>query len=185
MDISIETDRLILRPWQDSDLNSFFEMSQDTDVMRYFPHLLSRCESNDLANLIQSFIEKQGWGFWALELKKTKEFIGFTGLHHQLTKFEFSPCTEIGCRLKRTAWGKGYAYEAATASLAYGFNHLQLVEIVAFTAQLNLPSQNLMKRLGMNKMKEFVHPDLSEQSPLKPHVLYTISSTQFNVYHSP
>lgn len=115
MCISIETDRLILRPWKDSDLIFFAEMSQD-DVMRYFPNLLSRFESDDLANLIQRFIAKPGWGLWALELKQSQEFIGFTSLHHQPTKFDFSPCTEIGWRLKRSAWKQGLAFEAAQAS---------------------------------------------------------------------
>jgi RimJ/RimL family protein N-acetyltransferase len=181
MSISIETNRLILRPWQDSDLSSFFEMSQDHDVMRYFPNLLSRSESDDLAHLIQSFIKKQSWGFWALELKENGEFIGFTGLHHQPTKFDFSPCTEIGWRLKRSAWGKGLAFEAAQASLDFGFKHLKLNEIVAFTAYSNLPSQKLMERLGMNKIKEFLHPDVPEHHPLKSHVLYAITDQQFKL----
>lgn len=180
MRISIETDRLILRPWQNSDFLSFAEMSQDQEVMRYFPNLLSKSESDALANQIQSLIDLQDWGFWAIELKATGEFIGFTGLHHQPDKFEFSPCTEIGWRLKQSAWGKGFAYEAAKASLDFGFNTLNLDEIVAFTAQLNLPSQKLMQRLGMHKKQNFEHPDVAETSPLKMHVCYVISATEFN-----
>ena len=176
MCISIETSRLILRPWRDSDLIFFAEMSQDNDVMRYFPNLLSRFESDDLANLIQRFIAKQGWGFWALELKESQEFIGFTGLHHQPKKFDFSPCTEIGWRLKRSAWKQGLAFEAAKASLDFGFNHLKLNEIVAFTAHSNIPSQNLMTHLGMKKVKTFIHPDVIEQSSLNPHILYAIKN---------
>ena len=179
MCISIETNRLILRPWRDSDLIFFAEMSQDNDVMRYFPNLLSRFESDDLANLIQRFIAKQGWGFWALERKGTGEFLGFTGLHYQPTKFEFSPCTEIGWRLKRSAWRQGYAYEAAVASLNFGFNNLRLDQIVAFTAALNHPSKNLMQRLGMSEIKSFEHPDVDENSPLKQHILYAIKAAQF------
>lgn len=179
MTIKLETPRLILRAWQDSDLKNFHEMSQDQDVMRYFPQRLTAEESLRLVLLIQSFIKKQGWGFWALELKETGEFLGFTGLHHQPTKFEFSPCTEIGWRLKRSAWHKGYAYEAAAASLNFGFNTLKLDQIVAFTASLNHPSKNLMKRLGMSEIKGFEHPDIDESSPLKLHILYAITAAQF------
>lgn len=176
MSISILTDRLILRPWNNSDLTAFTEMSRDSEVMRYFPNILTQPESHELANLIQSFIDAQGWGFWALALKETQEFIGFTGLHHQPTKYDFSPCTEIGWRLKRSAWGQGFAFEAAQASLDFGFQDLKLNEIVAFTAHSNLPSQKLMKRLGMKKVKSFIHPDLNEKSALNPHILYKIQN---------
>lgn len=179
MRMSLETDRIILRSWKDSDLLPFAEMSQDHEVMRYFPDLLTQSESHELAHLMQRFIKKQGWGFWALELKETHEFIGFTGLHHQPTRFDFSPCTEIGWRLKRSAWGRGLAFEAASASLNFGLNTLNLTEIVAFTAQLNIPSQKLMQRLGMHKVKSFMHPEFAEQSPLKPHVLYAIKKPNF------
>lgn len=181
MTISLETDRLILRPWQDSDLICFSKMSQDAEVMRYFPNLLTISESHDLAHQIQFLIEKNGWGFWALELKENGEFIGFTGLHHQFTKFDFSPCTEIGWRLKRSAWGKGLAYEAAIACIEFAFSSLQLKVIVAFTAQKNIPSQKLMQRLGMSKIRNFYHPDIHNQSELKEHVLYSIKSKDFEV----
>lgn len=108
MTIQLETPRLILRACQDSDLKTFYEMYQDQDVMRYFPQRLTAAESQRLARLIQSFIEQQGWDFWALELKETGEFLGFIGLHAQPTKFEFSPCTEIGWRLKRSAWRQDF-----------------------------------------------------------------------------
>ena len=179
MCISLMTDRLILRPWKDSDLDQFALMSQNNEVMRYFPELLSRTKSDDLANLIQSFIEKQGWGFWALELKETTEFIGFTGLHHQPEQFDFSPCTEIGWRLKRSAWGQGLAFEAASACLGFGFHQLKLNEIVAFTATQNLPSQKLMLRLGMSKKCDFDHPQIDDHHHLKKHVLYGMTATQF------
>lgn len=180
MTIQLETTRLRLRAWQDCDLNPFYDMSQDAEVMQYFPQLLDRTASQKLALKIQTYIEQQGWGFWALELKATGEFIGFTGLHHQPTQFDFSPCTEIGWRLKRSAWGKGYAFEAASASLHFGFNTLKLNQIVAFTACLNYPSESLMKRLGMSKVQTFQHPDLPDAHPLKAHVLYAMHIEDFS-----
>lgn len=180
MNAQLETPRLILRAWEESDLIPFVKMSQDKEVMRYFSHPLSSSESLQLAQLIQAFIQQQAWGFWALELKKTGEFLGFTGLHHQPNLFEFSPCTEIGWRLKRSAWGHGYAFEAAKASLSFGFSELKLNQIVAFTPKLNHPSEQLMKRLKMSKIKNFDHPELPQNSHLKPHVLYGITSAQFN-----
>lgn len=179
MAASIETPRLILRSWHAEDLEPFFRMSQDTEVMRYFPDLLSRTESDQLAQRIQHFIDLQGWGFWAIELKESGEFIGFTGLHHQPDQFEFSPCTEIGWRLKRSAWHKGYAFEAALASLDFGFNRLKLQQIFAFTTVKNLPSERLMQHLGMLKQGYFQHPKLERTHQLSQHVCYAITDEQF------
>lgn len=134
MKVQLETPRLILRSWKNDDIDSFVLMSQDKDVMQYFKDVLNRKASIKFINQIQYLIDLQGWGFWAVESKITGEFLGFTGLHQQPEKFEFSPCTEIGWRFKRSAWGNGYASEAAVASFKYGFDILKLNEIVAFTA---------------------------------------------------
>ena len=179
MAMQLETPRLILRSWQASDLMPFYEMNHDVEVMRYFPSILSQAKSNELANLIQSYMDLQGWGFWALELKENAQFIGFTGLHAQPDQFQFSPCTEIGWRLKRSAWGQGFATEAAQACLAFGFNQLNLNDIVAFTAVQNTRSQAMMRRLGMSFSAYFDHPELDDSSDLKPHVLYRILNQDF------
>lgn len=169
----IETDRLILRQWQVSDLEPFAELNADPDVMCYFPAPLNREESDNLANRFKDIIDtNEGWGFWAIELKTTCEFVGAIGLLHQASRFEFSPCTEIGWRLAKRFWHQGMACEAATAVLDFAFNRLDLNEVVSFTSVHNIPSENLMKRLGMEKQGYFMHPALDPSHRLAEHVLY-------------
>ncbi|WP_233638833.1 GNAT family N-acetyltransferase, partial [Citrobacter cronae] len=94
----LETSRLILRPWEDKDKAPFAALNADPDVMRFFPAPLQRTESDNLAARFQEGITERGWGFWAVELKETQQFVGCVGLHPQPDKFHFSPCTEIGWR---------------------------------------------------------------------------------------
>jgi RimJ/RimL family protein N-acetyltransferase len=173
--VELETARLRLRQWKAEDLDPFHSLNDDPEVMRYFPTVLTRSESDDLARRISGLIDEKGWGFWALETRDEGRFIGFTGLHAQETKFPFSPCVEIGWRLARAYWGKGLAAEAAGAVLDFGFRRLGLREIVAFTALGNGRSQAVMGRLGMVRSEEFEHPDLPEDSPLRRHILYRIA----------
>lgn len=102
----IETQRLILRQWKESDSEPFIKMGLDEDVMRFFPKLLSATESISLIQRISALIDENGWGFWAVELKETQEFIGFIGLHNQPEQFDFSPCIEIGWRIATEHWKK-------------------------------------------------------------------------------
>jgi ribosomal-protein-alanine N-acetyltransferase len=172
----IETERLILRAWQISDLEPFAELNADPDVMRYFPAPLNREESDNLANRFKGIIDtNEGLGFWAIELKTTSEFVGAAGLLYQADRFAFSPCTEIGWRLAKRFWHQGIAREAATAVLDFAFNRRDLDEIVSFTSVHNIPSENLMKRLGMVKQGYFMHPALSASHRLAEHVLYKIT----------
>ena len=173
----IETPRLILRQWRDTDYLPFAEMSANPEVMRYFPKVLTRAESDVYIDKLKAIIEKQGWGFWAVELKQTQQLIGLVGLHDQPTQFSFLPCVEIGWRLDQAFWGKGYAKEAANAALDFAFNHLQLETVVSFTTLENLRSEALMKSLGMRKLAEFQHPALAQDHPLSWHVLYEIQQS--------
>lgn len=177
--MTIETPRLLLRQWRAEDLEPFAELNADPRVMEYFPALLSRQESDQLAKRIEGKITDKGWGFWAVSLRETDEFIGFIGLNdidHTSFPTPFTPCVEIGWRLAFAHWGKGYATEGAKAALAYGFETLQLPEIVAFTAVLNQRSQAVMKKIGMHRdpKDDFLHPKIPDGHPIKPHVLYRI-----------
>lgn len=168
----LETDRLILRQWKESDYLAFIKMGLDPEVMKYFPNLLTRDESLQFINKVKEIIDKNQWGFWAVELKQSGEFIGFIGLHNQPEQFKFSPCVEIGWRLAKEYWGKGYATEGAKATLEYAFNKLNLNKVVSFTADINIPSESVMKRIGMTKVGEFNHPKLTSGHHLEKHVLY-------------
>ena len=174
--IELETERLKLRAWQESDLQPFAELNADKDVMLYFPSVLTREQSDNLADKFQHLILDHGWGFWAVELKATGQFIGFTGLNIQPEQFIFSPCVEIGWRFAKQYWHQGYATEAANACLKFAFETLQLKEVVSFTAVHNTASEHVMQRLGMQAMFEFNHPALTQESPLSRHILYKISN---------
>ncbi|ENX34462.1 hypothetical protein F889_01744 [Acinetobacter colistiniresistens] len=175
----IETARLRLRQWQAQDSACFAAMSTHPQVMQYFPKLLTRAESDAMIDKMQSIIETQGWGLWAVELKQNQQFIGFVGLHDQPTQFSFSPCVEIGWRLDHAYWGQGYAPEAAQAALAFAFNQLKLDKVVAFTTLENAKSQTVMRKLRMKKVSEFQHPALATEHPLSWHVLYEILKSDF------
>ena len=176
----ITTERLILRSWKDSDYLPFFRINSDPDVMEYFPVLLSHKESDEMATEIQHRINKNGWGFWAVEEKKSKMFIGFVGLNQPTYELPFNPCVEIGWRLSRKFWGYGYATEAANSTMEYAFDILSLNEVVAFTPVSNKRSRAVMERLGMtNSCKNFNHPKVPNNSTLKEHVLYKITREQW------
>lgn len=173
MTIYIETQRLILRDWIDSDLSKFQIMNQDPQVMKFFPGLLSPKQSqNFYENIIQELAETKGLGLFAVEIKKNNNFIGFTGFHKASFKSDFTPCTEIGWRLKKEAWNRGYATEAAGACLYYAAKQKKLEMVHSFTATINLPSIRVMEKIGLKFIKEFDHPNVADNSELKRHVLY-------------
>lgn len=180
----IETERLYLRQWQASDFAIFAAMNADPEVMKYFPKLLSAKVSDIIASKCQQLIEDNGWGFWALSLKKGSNkndaFIGFVGLNQTHADMSFAPCVEIAWRLRKEFWGQGYATEAARASLDFAFSELELDEVVAFTAVINKRSQLLMKRIRMtDTQNNFYHPALESNHLLAEHVLYKITRQQW------
>ena len=174
---AIQTPHLLLRRWRDSDLPAFAALNGDPRVMEFMPKLLSREESDAMAARIRMLMTIQGFGFWAVEVPGIADFIGFVGLHRPSFEASFTPCVEIGWRLARAHWGKGYATEAARAALAHGFTALGLNEIVSFTVPANRRSRAVMERLGMtrNPGEDFDHPALAAGDPLRRHVLYRLS----------
>jgi RimJ/RimL family protein N-acetyltransferase len=154
-------------------------MDADPRVMEYFPAQLTCAESDALIDRIEAHFSKRGWGAWAAELRATGEFIGFIGLSVPTFEAHFTPCVEIGWRLAAAHWGKGLATEGARAALDFGFNELQLPEVVSFTTAANLRSRRVMEKLGMtrNPADDFDHPGLTEGHPLRRHVLYRKAST--------
>lgn len=174
--VELRTDRLRLRRWHDEDRGPFAAINADPAVMEHFPATMTRAESDALADRVSTHIEREGWGLWALEVADTGEFVGFTGLSVPGFDAHFTPAVEVGWRLAANAWGNGYASEAAPAALAYGFGSLGLTEVVSFTAQTNVRSQAVMRRIGMTRepADDFQHPALDPASPLRAHVLYRI-----------
>ena len=158
--IQLHTERLLLRHWTDADLAPFAALNADPAEIR-------------------RRMDARGWGMWAVEVKASQNFVGFVGLNTN----EVTPRgenVEIGWRLSRDSWGKGYATEAALAALHYAFAELHLDSVVAFTTVNNLRSRAIMERLGMHNTHEnFNHPKVAEDSPLREHVLYEITAREF------
>jgi RimJ/RimL family protein N-acetyltransferase len=177
----LTTDRLLMRQWRDSDREPFAAMNADPAVMAHFPALQTREQSDALIDRNIPEIDGRGWGLWAVEVKDTGRFIGFTGLSVPSFEAHFMPAVEIGWRLAKEAWGNGYATEAARATLAHGFGPAGLTEIVSFTTTTNLPSQRVMQRIGMvhDEPGDFDHVRLPDGHPLQRHVLYRIDRAQW------
>ena len=172
----IATERLALRRWRDEDREPFAALNADDEVMRHFPAPLTRAQSDAFVDRIEVGFELHGYGLWAVERIDTGSFIGFVGLSDISYDAHFTPATEIGWRLARDAWGRGFATEAARAVLRTAFGTLTLDEIVSCTAVANLPSRRVMERIGMSHdaADDFDHPNVAASSPLARHVLYRI-----------
>ena len=173
--IEFDTERLRLRQWCAADREPFAALNADSNVMAFYPRPLGRAESDAMANRCQALIAERGWGFWVVETKDTREFLGFVGLHTPAPDLPFSPCVEVGWRLAATHWGKGFATEAARCALRIGFERLGLPEIVSFTSVGNIKSRAVMERLGMRQAEEtFEHPAIPASSALRKHCLYRL-----------
>jgi RimJ/RimL family protein N-acetyltransferase len=172
----LNTRRLILRIWHDDDLAPFAAINADPEVMRHFPKTLDRAESDAAATRIRDGFARRGFGLWAVEVPDVAPFIGFVGLSVPGFTAHFTPCVEIGWRLARAHWGKGYATEAALAVRNDGFTRVGLREIVSFAAVANAPSREVMRRIGMmhDATDDFDHPSLPQGHALRRHVLYRL-----------
>ncbi|MER6982189.1 GNAT family N-acetyltransferase [Streptomyces carpinensis] len=170
----LRTDRLVLRGWRESDLDPWAAMNADPQVREYFPDVLTREQSKASAARFQADLDRRGWGWWAVEVRTTGEFIGFTGLDPVDEGMPFTG-VECGWRLARRAWGHGYATEAARAVIGFGFERLGLAEILAVTTATNLRSQAVMRRIGMTRdpADDFDDPSVPD-GPLRRSVVYRL-----------
>lgn len=175
---TLQTERLILRRWRDTDREPFARMNTDSRVMQFFPATLTREQSDSLIKRIETHFRQHGFGPYAAELRSNGEFAGFIGLSVPSFKARFTPCVEVGWRLAPELWGQGLATEGARAILDYGFHILALPEIVSFTVPQNLRSRRVMEKLGMvhDPADDFDHPQLPPGHPLRRHVLYRLPS---------
>lgn len=173
----IETERLTLRAWRDTDAASFAAICADPEVMRHLDGPQTRRQ-------VDAFIERQhasqrdvGYCFWVVEQRSDGSLLGFCGLRdggHAGTAVPDE--LEIGWRLRRDAWGRGYAREAAAVSLAWGWRETARLRIAAWTVQANEASWRLMERLGMTRRPDlaFDHPAFLEGHPLRHLIVHAI-----------
>ena len=171
--MEIGTERLILRGWRESDLGPWAAMNADPEVRRYLGPLLTPGQAEAWVLNFQDDLDRRGFGYWALEVRASGNFVGFTGLGILDDEMPVDGSVEVAWRLARPAWGRGYATEAALAVLEYGFGPLGLPEIVAIAMAENVRSRAVMERIGMirDPAGDFDDPDVSA-GPLRRHVVY-------------
>jgi RimJ/RimL family protein N-acetyltransferase len=179
----IRTPRLWLRAWRDEDREPFARHNADPRVVEYLGAPLSRGESDALVERIQAHFRTHGFGLWAVEVSGVAPFVGFIGLSVPAFRAAFTPCVEIGWRLACEHWGHGYATEGARAALAFGFETLDLDEVVSFTVPANVSSRRVMERLGLrhSPADDFEHPGLPSGHPLRRHVLYRLKRHEWRL----
>jgi RimJ/RimL family protein N-acetyltransferase len=172
--VEIHTERLVLRRWRDQDRAAFAALNADPAVMEHFASVLSREASDQLIDHFEAAFRRDGFGFWAVTADDSGRLLGMTGLGRVDWLPQCPAAVEIGWRFARSAWGYGYATEAAKAALRFGHRDVSLPEIVSFTATTNIRSQRVMQRIGMvrDQAGDFDRPGLPVGHRLRRHVMY-------------
>ncbi len=170
----IETERLVLRHWTDADRPLFHAHCNDPVVMRYMGPLMTRAESDAKLDQMAAFDASHGYSFRAVERLADGALLGLCGLKPGAPGTPIEGKVEIGWRFARFAWGHGYAYEAARASLDWAWANLDVPEVWAITTAANQASRRLMDRLGMIRREglDFDHPAVAADSALRGDVTY-------------
>ena len=166
--------RLGFRDWASDDLDDFYAINSCDKVMEFFPSKLTREETAQYIVRLQNHFKEFGHSFYAVELLDSEKLIGFIGIANAKMDLNFTPCKEIGWRLKATEWNNGYATEGAQRVVEFAFNDLKIDELLSWTAKINTKSERIMQKIGMTKIKEFMHPKVNVNHRLNPHVLYKI-----------
>jgi RimJ/RimL family protein N-acetyltransferase len=168
------SERLGFRNWEPTDLESMSVLNADPYVMQYFPSLQTRQQTAEfIAKMQKQFIEK-GFTYFAVDTLAEKEFIGFIGLSIPTFEADFTPCVDMGWRLKRDAWNKGYATEGALRCISFAQN-AGIQQLFAIAPAINTRSEQVMIKSGMRKLKTFDHPNLRDFPHLQACVLYHIA----------
>lgn len=170
--------RLGFRPWTTDDLEPMAKLNADPEVMKYFPKNPDTEETREFIERMHKQYTDTGFCYFATEILESGKFIGFIGLCSISFEAKFTPCVDIGWRLRQDEWGKGYATEGAKACLDFGFNNISLDKIYAVCPIINLPSENVMKKIGMTKHSLFNHPFLKEYPLLEECYAYVIDKEE-------
>lgn len=183
----LTTDRLILRPWRDRDLDPYVALCTNPTVMRYFPWAMGREESEASMARYRAHFAEHGWGPWVVEVPGESDFAGVVGLSTVRSETHFTPAVEVAWRLFPAFQGRGYATEAARGCVAFGFTRAGLNEIVAMCTPDNLASRRVMEKLGMthDPADDFDHPAVEADHPMRRIVLYRLRPGEFPAGRQP
>jgi len=175
-DYIFTSERLGFRNWKTSDLAEFASINADLEVMEYFPKPLNTEESLDLLNQLREHYIEKAYTYFATEIIETGELIGFIGLKYQDYHTEFTPATDIGWRLKKNAWGNGYATEGAKKCLEFAFTNLNLEKVISVFTEKNTKSERIMQNIGMQNIGAFKHPKLKAYPEFENCICYAINN---------
>lgn len=168
------SDRLGFRNWIDSDIDKMTAVSADPEVMEFFPSTKTKEMTVDFINHMKEAFAKNAYCYFAVEVLNSKEFIGFIGLYYQSYESPFTPNVDVGYRLGKAYWGKGYATEGAKRCIEYGFYDIGLNKIIAIASENNVKSTNVMQKVGMELSGSFKHPKLADSPHLEMCFCYEI-----------
>lgn len=174
MNYLFTSERLGFRNWIDDDLPKMASINSDPEVMKYFSNRQSLEQTQQFIIRMQNQFADKGYGYFAVDTLEKEEFIGFIGISNQTYEADFTPCIDIGWRIARMHWGNGYATEGAKRVLAYAFEELHIDKILSVAPIINASSENVMKKIGMQKVKTFEHSLLMDNDRLKECVLYEV-----------
>lgn len=180
------TRRLVLRAFGEPDREPFAALNADPEVVRHLQGPSGRERSDAFVDRIAACWSERGYGLWALELRSTGEFLGYTGLW-PADFLPSGPGVEVGWRLARSAWGRGYAPEAAREALRLGFEEVGLDEIVSFTPAANTASLRVMDKIGLQRdpARDFDHPrvDAAAYPQLVRHLFHALTAQRWRAAH--
>ena len=166
------SDRLGFRNWDLTDTDKMHEINSDKKVMEFFPTIPTAEQTTEFVERMKKQFENKGFCYFAVDKLEDSEFIGFIGLSEQTYEADFTPCVDIGWRIKSSEWNKGFASEGAKKCLDYALNELKLENVYSIAPKINTKSEHVMTKIGLKKQYEFEHSLLSKKERLKTCVLY-------------
>lgn len=166
------SERLGFRNWELADIDHLFQINSDKKVMEFFPGIPTKQQTAEFIERMKNQYANKGFCYFAVEKLENQEFIGFIGLSEQTYKADFTPCIDIGWRIKSSEWNKGFATEGAKRCLNYAENNLKIEKIYSIAPKVNIKSELIMIKIGMTKLYDFEHSLLTDNERLKICVLY-------------
>jgi RimJ/RimL family protein N-acetyltransferase len=166
------SERLGFRNWRLGDIDKMHEINSDEKVMEFFPCIPTKEQTTEFIERMKKQFEDKGFCYFAVDKLEDNDFIGFIGLSEQTYDADFTPCIDIGWRIKSSEWNKGFATEGAKRCLSYALDNLKLEKIYSIAPKINIRSEHIMSKIGLKKQYEFEHPLLANDERLKYCVLY-------------
>ncbi|NLR98002.1 GNAT family N-acetyltransferase [Rhizobium sp. P38BS-XIX] len=177
--LTLETSRLVLRPWQDRDRAPFAVINTDEQVRRYYyPSVLTAMETDEMIDEINEQLAREPFGFLAIERKSDGALIGGGGLSRPGPEVPGNFPLEIGWILGRDYWRQGYATEVSHRWLEFAWRNLEAECVIGYTSSINVPSRCAMEKIGMRRVEDgdFDDTTVPVGNALRPHVLYRIDN---------